>query len=58
MQRTIERFIGQVPARVMLLFRDLDEDLEIAYDADRRVVAASTIKLLVLARLYRAFARQ
>jgi beta-lactamase class A len=58
MQRTIEQLIGQVPARVMLLFRDLDEDLEIAYDADRPVVAASTIKLLVLARLYRAFARE
>ena len=58
MQRTIEQLIGQVPARVMLLFRDLDEDLEIAYDADRPVVAASTIKLLVSARLYRAFARE
>ncbi|MBO9360449.1 MAG: serine hydrolase [Thermomicrobium sp.] len=58
MQRTIEQLIGQVPARIMLLFRDLDEDLEITYDADRPVVAASTLKLLVLARLYRAFARE
>ncbi len=49
--------LQQVPARVSLVFRDLDRHWEMTHDADRPVTAASTIKLLVLAALYRAFAR-
>lgn len=55
--RAIRLALEQVPARVSLSFCDLDRQWKIAHDADHPVTAASTIKLLVLVTLYRAFAR-
>lgn len=55
--RAIELALERVPARVSLFFSDLDRQWEITHDADHPVTAASTIKLLILVTLYRAFAR-
>jgi len=56
MTSTVREAIERVPGRVNLLARDLDRDWELSHQAEVPVTAASVIKLLILAELFRQFA--